>query len=250
MTGVFQSYAQYYDLLYADKNYEAEAEYIFQLIKKYNPKTKAILNLGCGTGKHDIVLKKKGLNITGIDFSNDMVSRAKQQSTNIEFIVGDIRTIRLGKKFDAVISLFHVACYQNSNDDLNSYFQTANKHLLKNGIFIFDVWHGPAVLADLPIEKNKEVENKNIIVKRKTIPNILKNNNIVEVNFYVEITDKQSGEKKKLHEVHRMRYLFPDEIKKNLSQAKFKLLASEQWMTGKTPSDKTWYVTYIAKKIE
>ena len=53
---VFKDYSNYYDLLYSDKDYEAEADYIDHLIQKNNPGAKTILNLGCGTGKHDFLL--------------------------------------------------------------------------------------------------------------------------------------------------------------------------------------------------
>ena len=49
---VFEEYSKYYDLLYQDKDYEGEVEYIIDLIEKYAPKTASVLELGCGTGKH------------------------------------------------------------------------------------------------------------------------------------------------------------------------------------------------------
>ena len=46
-----------------------------------------------------------------------------------------------------------------------------------------------------------------------------------------------------------MRYLFPDEIGAFLKESGFEVIHEEQWMTGSVPSDKTWYVTYIAKAL-
>ncbi|MBI4929793.1 MAG: class I SAM-dependent methyltransferase [Bacteroidetes bacterium] len=247
---VFLSYAHYYDLLYADKDYSSESDYVFQLIKKYAPTTKSILNLGCGTGKHDVFLEKKGFKITGIDLSEEMISRANLQNSQIDFRVGDVRTIQLNKKFDAVISLFHVACYQNSDHDLISYFNTAANHLNTKGVFIFDVWHGPAVLSDPPVYKTKEAENDELKIFRKTSPVMHKEKNIVDVNFSLEVKYKKTGTISKVDEKHSMRYLFPDEIKNIIKYSNLELLSSEQWMTGATPSDKTWYVTYVARKID
>jgi len=51
---VFNAYAAYYDLLYKEKNYAEEAEYIHGLIQKNTPGAKTILELGCGTGQHAV----------------------------------------------------------------------------------------------------------------------------------------------------------------------------------------------------
>jgi len=48
----FGSINQYYDLFYADKDYQAETGYIISLIKKYNPGAKEVLELGFGTGNY------------------------------------------------------------------------------------------------------------------------------------------------------------------------------------------------------
>lgn len=56
---VFADYARYYDLLYRDKDYKAEAEYVARLIRKFHPATQNILELGSGTGIHARLLSKK-----------------------------------------------------------------------------------------------------------------------------------------------------------------------------------------------
>jgi ubiquinone/menaquinone biosynthesis C-methylase UbiE len=53
-TAVFADYAHYYDLLYRDKDYAAEAEYVVGLIRKFHPSARSILELGSGTGIHAI----------------------------------------------------------------------------------------------------------------------------------------------------------------------------------------------------
>jgi len=47
---VFDAYSHYYDLLYRDKNYKAETDYICKNINELNPEAKSLLDLGCGTG--------------------------------------------------------------------------------------------------------------------------------------------------------------------------------------------------------
>lgn len=66
-------YSKYYDLLYRDKNYQEETEYIHRLIQKYQTYAKEILELGCGTGRHAELLSEKGYLLYGIDRSKEMV---------------------------------------------------------------------------------------------------------------------------------------------------------------------------------
>ena len=110
MPGIFNTYAGYYDLLYKDKDYTAEASYIDGLIKKYRPGAKSILNLGCGTGRHDAYFGNMGYSVCGIDLSDRMLTEARKRTIpgKVEFLKGDVRAVELNKKFDAVISLFHV----------------------------------------------------------------------------------------------------------------------------------------------
>jgi len=53
-------YAAYYNLLYQEKDYAGEAAYIDGMVKQYCPAAQSVLNLGCGTGRHDFELLKLG----------------------------------------------------------------------------------------------------------------------------------------------------------------------------------------------
>jgi predicted TPR repeat methyltransferase len=57
---VFKDYAKYYDLLYQEKNYEEECDFIEQVFRGFSKlKVKSILELGCGTGGHAIPLARR-----------------------------------------------------------------------------------------------------------------------------------------------------------------------------------------------
>ena len=70
-------YSQYYDLLYSDKRYDREADYIAGLLQSYHPRAREILELGCGTGRHANELVKKGFRLHCIDSSEDMIAMAE-----------------------------------------------------------------------------------------------------------------------------------------------------------------------------
>ena len=247
---VFKNYSKYYDLLYKDKDYNLEALYIIDLLKKYSPNARSLLELGCGTGKHANILADNGYSVLGIDISMTMLNKAKKFSkSGVNFEFGDVRKFRANRKFDAVISLFHVASYQTTNDDLLNYFKTAKAHLDREGIFIFDCWYGPAVLSQKPQKRIKELEDDNIKVKRSAIPEIYLQRNVVDVNYIIKIQDKKTGNEENIKETHSMRYLFTPEIELFIKIADFKLIDSHEWLSGKIPSDGTWSVSFIVRAI-
>ncbi len=251
---IFNKYADYYDLLYKDKDYAAETNYIEQLIEKYLPDAKSILDMGCGTGTHDFFLVEKGYHVTGIDNSEANIKKAlgkfstfNSKSSNLNFEKGNICNIRLNQTFDVVISLFHVMSYQNTNDALKSAFRTAKLHLKQGGLFIFDFWYGPAVLTDRPEVRIKSAEDEAIKVIRIAEPEIFPNENIVEVNYQVIIKDKVTDKVSEVRETHRMRYLFKPEIDDMLAEIGFTPINCTEWMTNRAPGFDTWNVCFVTR---
>ena len=82
MNEIFSKYADYYDALYKDKNYNDESRYIERLINKFAGKKLNILELGCGSGSHAFRLQAKGHNIVAIDRSKKMINLAKKKDKN------------------------------------------------------------------------------------------------------------------------------------------------------------------------
>lgn len=245
----FEAYARYYDLLYKDKNYGAEAAFIHSLIRKYSPGVKTLLDLGCGTGRHDFFLSTMGCLITGVDRSAEMIGRAKNATgaSEIDFIQADIRTIRLNRTFDAVISLFHVMSYQTTQEDIRSACGAARAHITAGGLFIFDFWYGPAVLTDPPAVRVKRLEDEHIAVTRIAEPVLYPNRNVVDVKYQICIRDKKLGTVEEIRETHSMRYFFMPEIELLLNESGFEMLESGEWMTGKEPGSSTWSVYVVGR---
>jgi SAM-dependent methyltransferase len=251
---VFDAYASYYDLLYRDKDYEAEAGYVANLISRFAEQAQELLELGCGTGTHACLLAGKGYRVHGIDQSETMLQKAEERKKNfiaqdkISFEQGDARSYAGLKKYDAVISLFHVMSYMQTDADLQNAFATAQKNLKPGGLFIFDCWHGPAVLHDKPVVRRKNFSDDHTDIVRISTPQMMPDINTVNVHFDVSVIDKKSGVQAKLEEDHRMRYLFPEEISKLAKDTQMEMILEEEWLSGKKPGTDTWNVCYVIKK--
>jgi len=246
MNNNFNLYSKYYDLLYSSKNYNAEANYISDCIKKYYPDAKTILEFGSGTGGHGLILQKMGYDIYGLERSEQMVEEAKLHGFPCK--QADITNFEIDRKFDAIISLFHVISYINDNASLEKVFSNASKRLNSNGLFIFDVWYSPAVYHQKPESRVKKVENKEICVVRKAEPEIYVNKNVVDVNYFIKVKDKSTDQCIEFQEKHPMRHFSIPEINLLATHTGFEVLKAEEFLTGNQPSENTWGVNFILKK--
>jgi SAM-dependent methyltransferase len=251
---VFLEYARYYDLLYRDKDYLAEADYVAGLIRRFNTNAQSILELGSGTGIHANLLAKQGYKVHGIERSPEMLARAlntaevfKQDSKvgQLTFSQGDIRTSRLAERFDAVIALFHVISYQITNKDVLAAFNVAREHLREGGLFIFDVWYGPAVMTERPDVRIKRMADDKIEVTRLAEPHFIPNENRVDVNYHIFVRDLATQTVTESRETHAMRYFFKPEIECIGDQTGFHCMHVEEWVTGKAIGCDTWGVCFV-----
>ncbi|MEO5588802.1 MAG: class I SAM-dependent methyltransferase, partial [Gemmatimonadaceae bacterium] len=219
------------------------------------PSAQTIMEIGCGTGTHAVALADLGYSVTGIDLSPGMLDSAAARVADLppsiaamlSFAEGDARTVRLGKKFDAVISLFHVMSYQTSNSDLAASFATAREHLEPGGVFVFDCWYGPAVLRQFPSANRKELADDATTVVRHATPAVHANENVVDVKYDVTVTDRLTGVSEKLAETHRMRYLFTPEIQLALETAGMTLVDARGWMAEDAPDFNSWGACFVGR---
>lgn len=252
----FEKYSAFYDLLYSDKDYEAESKYVAGALRSASPTACSVLEFGSGTGRHGRLLAAMGFHIDGIERSPEMVSIAKthaclssvESSGSFTCEVGDICTANVGRTFDAVIALFHVMSYQATNRAMLAAFQVASNHLNPGGVFLFDVWHAPAVLSQGPSERVKEVADERRRVRRIAHPDLDSNSGAVNVVYQMECEDTTSGETVRFSEEHLMRYLSPTEVDLMAQICGLRRVLSEEFMTGRTPSPSTWGVMHVLRK--
>lgn len=246
----FHLYSLYYDLIYQDKAYDLEADFIISRLNEKNPHVQSLLELGSGTGNYSKEFCKKGFIVCGIEKSEEMVAISqKKLLPGFESFVGDMKDFSLNKQYDAAIALFHVVSYLTTNDDILKCFKNVAKHLHENGLFFFDIWFSPAVNAVQPEQRVKQVENDSHSITRHTNSVMHVNDNIVDVDFEIIITDKKSGESSQIKETHRMRHFSTPEIAFIANASGFKLIQSEEFLTGNNPSLDSWGVCYMLQKI-
>ncbi len=245
----FDAYAAYYDLLYAQKDYAGEAAYVDRIIRRYKPDAHSMLELGSGTGGHAIHFAQMGYAVHGIDLSQSMLSQAiaRQVPDGVKaptFQTADLRTFRTDQRFDAVVSLFHVMSYQISDDDLRAAMATAATHLVPGGVFVFDCWYGPGVLADPPSYRTRRLSGHDLSVIRTAHADHYPDKHRVNVRYEIEVRSDHGHER--IDELHAMRYLFTEEIVAFLEMAELQLVESSAWMRDDFGDGCPWYACIAA----
>jgi SAM-dependent methyltransferase len=244
-------YAKYYDVLYADKNYERECDFIEHVFEQYSPlKPIKILDVGCGTGGHLVHLAKRGYEVVGIDKSVSMIRIAEEKirkhGLRAKVKVADILNFNLNEEFDACISMFAVINYITETDDIIKAFKNIRRHLRQGGLFVFDFWYGPAVLTIRPSSRVKIVEKDGVKVIRTVVPELDTFHSIQRSNYHL-IAIKDGKVIDETQEVHVLRYLFPQELIHYLNEAGFKVLRLCEFpYLDKPPSETAWNAATIA----
>jgi SAM-dependent methyltransferase len=245
---IFNAYSRYYDLLYIDKDYAGEAAYIQSLLTWHGVITGNLLEFGSGTGKHARLLAAQGYTVHGIELSADMVAKAKS-APGFTCQQGDITSTTMGRRYDAVLSLFHVVSYLTTNAQLQAVFANAAAHLYNGGLFVFDFWYSPAVYAQKPSVRVKRRGDGQIEITRIAEPVIHPNENRVDVNYTIYARHLDTNMVTTLQETHRMRHFSLPEIEILAGVHGFELLLAEEFFTRNEPSDTTWGVCVILKKV-
>ena len=248
MSKPFADSSRFYDYLYDDKNSALEAEYVSSILHQHGIKGNKLLEYGAGTGRHSRELSRLGYTVDGIDLSPSMISRAPE-SEGVTLNEGDIRYYRTVKRYSAVLALFHVVSYLQTNSCVLAAFNNVSKSLDSGGIFLFDFWYLPAVLSLKPQTRTKRVKTNEYTITRFAHPLIRYNENLVDVNYRYEISSPSASLQRSFDETHVMRYFSLPEIHMFLQLTGFKLLTAEEWLTKQQPSDRTWGLTVLAKKV-
>jgi len=139
---LFDRIAEYYDDLHEDVDYPAECTLLEKVISGVLHRQPAtVLDLGCGTGNHALILAERGCRVTGIDSSARMlrVARAKARGhRNPAFVRADMRRFDLGRTFDAAICMDGAYTHLLTERDLLAHLRTVRRHLSPGGVHVFE----------------------------------------------------------------------------------------------------------------
>jgi len=142
---LFENYGRKYDNEPFVQGTVGECDFIEQEVGR--DKSIKIIDIGCGTGRHAIELTKRGYKVTGVDFSENQIKRAREKAQEtgvaIDFQTQDARKLPFDGEFDLAIMLCEGGFSLMETDEMNfEILKNATKALKSKGKFIFTTLNG------------------------------------------------------------------------------------------------------------
>ena len=139
----YHALAASYDRLTNDVDYEATVAFYFEILKREGLQPRTCVDLACGTGSVSVLLAQKGLVVTGVDMSEEMLTVAQQKTVMLEnmprFICQSLQELHLPRGVDLAVCALDSLDYITDPDDCREAVRRVYKVLNPGGIFIFDV---------------------------------------------------------------------------------------------------------------
>ncbi len=138
-------FAELYDRLMRDVDYDAWARYLATLLQRRLPGVAApdIAECACGTGELTRRLAPLAGRYVAADLSEDMLrvaqDKARRAGLRVPFVRQDMRALETHRPVDAVVCALDGVNYLDSPEALAAFFQAANKALKEGGTLLFDV---------------------------------------------------------------------------------------------------------------
>ncbi|HVL33936.1 MAG TPA: class I SAM-dependent methyltransferase [Actinomycetota bacterium] len=133
---LYDEFAPWWHVMSAPAEYEEEASLYARAFREHARKpVRTVLEIGSGGGNNASHLKR-GFTMTLVDRSPDMLAQSRFVNPECEHLEGDMRTLHLGRTFDAVF-IHDAIMYMTTEDDLRAVFATAFAHLDEGGMALF-----------------------------------------------------------------------------------------------------------------
>jgi SAM-dependent methyltransferase len=138
----FFSDAQRYDLVIGAYASGDQLDFYHNQVARYG---EPVLELACGSGRFTIPLANEGINITGVDISEDMLNLAKLKASkarvNIRFMQGDMRSFDLGEKFKFIFIPAQSLSHLHTREEVENCFSCVRRHLADEGRFLIELFN-------------------------------------------------------------------------------------------------------------
>ncbi|MBY5856079.1 class I SAM-dependent methyltransferase [Rhizobium ruizarguesonis] len=127
----------------------AQAKMVQMAISRYGPAPcREILDVGCGTGRDLAFLTGLGFQCHGVDIERAMIDYARRTYPGASYRTHDMRSVRLGRRFDAILCLGSTLTYALTNKDLSQLVQTFSVHSRPGTLLILGFRNAANMLAD------------------------------------------------------------------------------------------------------
>jgi SAM-dependent methyltransferase len=192
----------YYHILYNNRD-DSDAQLFMRNITQHLSlsKTKHILDLPCGKGRHAVFLNSLGYKVTGADLAENSILHAKQfENDTLRFEVADMRK-PFQNKYDAIFNLFTSFGYFEDDREDILILENIKKGLTKNGVFVFDFLNAVNVKNNLVKNEIKVLEGIEFHIQREITNGFI----LKTISFHADDKDHSYTERVKFLDFNTMK---------------------------------------------
>lgn len=241
---MYQEFAEVYDVLTEDVNYDENLKYIEKIFEKHLEfKPHLLAELACGTGSMTKRFSEKGYDVIGIDMAQDMLNVAREKcDENVLLLNQDMTEFELFGTVDAIVCLLDSVNYIESKGKLLKMFKLVENYLEFGGAFVFDI--------NSAYKLRNVLSNNTFVRETERVLSVWENeqdDNCVHfyLNFFVENDNETYN---RFYEEHTEYVYEADEIKSLLEQAGFINITCYAENSFTLPDEKTERIYFVANK--
>lgn len=244
----YTGFALVYDTFMDNIPYEEWGKYLEELLHEYGVTGGIMLDIGCGTGTLTELIAKKGYDMIGIDYSEEMLDLALEKKEHsgedILYLHQDMREFELYGTVNAAISICDSINYITEDDELQKVFQLVNNYLDPKGIFIFDfntVYKYKEVLGESTIAENREECSfiwDNYYYEDERM-------NEYELSLFLK---EEDGRYRKFEETHYQKAYDLCDIKRLVTKSGLEYVTAYDAFTKNAPHEKSERIYVVARE--
>lgn len=242
----YSSFAPFYDALTENVDYKKRAEYIGEILAKFNIKDGLLLDLACGTGSLSVEFSKMGFEVIATDASPDMLAEARNKAMeageNILFLCQKMQETDLYGTVRAIVCSLDSINHLENADELRKTFRVLKNFIDDGGIMVFDV---------NTVYKHREVLGNNTFVYDEKDVYCVWQNSLcsdgvtvgINLDFFVK---EENGLYNRYTENFKEIAFTDEEITYAAESAGFKIVEKYAELGFDKPQDDTQRIYYVA----
>ena len=250
---IYDLLAPFYDKFNGDINYSEWADFIEKIIAEHykcgNPEL--VLDLGCGTGSMTLELAKRGYDMTGIDYSAEMLDIARKRASDaglsdkMLWLMQDMRSFELYGTVDVAVCCLDGINHLAERGDLDKTLKLVHNYLIPDGLFIFDV-NGKYKFENIYSDRSYVMENEEAMCIWQNYYNAKSN----LCDFYITLfREDNDGRYERYDELQRERMFTLRSIKSALSRNSLEFIGAWSDFDFKDVSDRSERI-YVAARCK
>ena len=142
---IYDLLAPFYDSINSEIDYDSWADFVEEIIRREYGDTRPelLLDLACGTGRMTLELARRGYDMTGVDYSPEMLDiardAAESEGHDVLWLCQDMREFELYGTVDVTVCCLDSINHLTSTRDVKKCFSLVHNYLVPDGLFIFDI---------------------------------------------------------------------------------------------------------------